>query len=368
MGRLAEKMIRLKTEVDRLKKDRHSFIHQVKNDRIRLKSDVSDLTGRFAADRRKRYLEVRKELSSFRSGLSSYVGELGQEVSDLRIQFESEMNDIRQQREERSAGVGTIRDEVCDLLEASRQKRLKIAARLRKNLTSFRYRIIEQVRELSTTDTPQRIAVVAELKKEVSEMRGSFRQELTETAQKGQENRTAFMAEVRSSVSEMMQGVTDFRNDLITDLNEIRRVWQGEMSQPVTDDPIAEPEFVEEERWENERDPDPVPEPEPVPEFEPESEPAPVSETPPVKDSAIETESLPDLKPESNLFDDSAVDDLTLISGVGPERKRKLNNAGIRTFSQLAECDPETLYDIMNRRVGPDLINKWIDQAKELNI
>ena len=82
-------------------------------------------------------------------------------------------------------------------------------------------------------------------------------------------------------------------------------------------------------------------------------------------------EDVSDPEPVSESGSDSTEkmggDDLSLISGIGPERHKQLNAAGIHTFSQLANSDPDTLYTTLNKQVGKAFIILWIDQAKELN-
>ncbi|MGR3456009.1 50S ribosomal protein L21 [Pseudooceanicola sp.] len=55
----------------------------------------------------------------------------------------------------------------------------------------------------------------------------------------------------------------------------------------------------------------------------------------------------------------AAGDDLTAITGVGPAAQKKLNEAGITTYAQMAQIDPET-FDAV--KVKPE----WVEQAKEL--
>jgi large subunit ribosomal protein L21 len=55
----------------------------------------------------------------------------------------------------------------------------------------------------------------------------------------------------------------------------------------------------------------------------------------------------------------SSDDDLTKITGVGPAAAKKLNEAGITTFAQLADVDPETFEAT---KVKPE----WVEQAKDL--
>lgn len=55
----------------------------------------------------------------------------------------------------------------------------------------------------------------------------------------------------------------------------------------------------------------------------------------------------------------AAADDLTKINGIGPAAAKKLTDAGITTFAQLAAIDVET-FDAV--KVKAD----WVEQAKEL--
>ncbi len=55
----------------------------------------------------------------------------------------------------------------------------------------------------------------------------------------------------------------------------------------------------------------------------------------------------------------AAGDDLTQITGVGPAAAKKLNEAGITTFAQLAAVDAETFEAT---KVKPE----WVEQAKTL--
>ncbi|PTQ71872.1 50S ribosomal protein L21 [Celeribacter persicus] len=55
----------------------------------------------------------------------------------------------------------------------------------------------------------------------------------------------------------------------------------------------------------------------------------------------------------------AGADDLTAINGVGPAAAKKLNEAGITTFAQLAAVDADA-FDAV--KVKPE----WVEQAKEL--
>ena len=57
-------------------------------------------------------------------------------------------------------------------------------------------------------------------------------------------------------------------------------------------------------------------------------------------------------------------DDLSEIQGIGPAYARRLNDAGITSFSQLAEADPESLIEITGvSRWDP---KDWKTQARDL--
>jgi len=61
-------------------------------------------------------------------------------------------------------------------------------------------------------------------------------------------------------------------------------------------------------------------------------------------------------------------DDLSLLSGVGPVLEKKLREAGITTFKQIAELTPEQAKELdekLNLR-GRIEREDWIEQAKEL--
>ena len=61
-------------------------------------------------------------------------------------------------------------------------------------------------------------------------------------------------------------------------------------------------------------------------------------------------------------------DDLSLLSGVGPVLEKKLRDAGITTFRQIAELTPEQAKELDARlKLGGRIEREeWIEQAKEL--
>lgn len=63
------------------------------------------------------------------------------------------------------------------------------------------------------------------------------------------------------------------------------------------------------------------------------------------------------------------VDDLKVISGVGPAIEEKLNGLGIYTYEQIANWNQENIstFDDLLSFKGRIERDNWIDQAKELN-
>ena len=57
-------------------------------------------------------------------------------------------------------------------------------------------------------------------------------------------------------------------------------------------------------------------------------------------------------------------DDLTVISGLGPASARRLNEAGVTTFAQLAALSPDQAFDITRYNQGD--FAQWSADAKEL--
>ena len=64
----------------------------------------------------------------------------------------------------------------------------------------------------------------------------------------------------------------------------------------------------------------------------------------------------------------SEADDLSLLSGVGPVLEKKLREAGITTFRQIAELTPEQAKELDEKLGLRGRIEReeWIEQAKEL--
>ncbi len=70
---------------------------------------------------------------------------------------------------------------------------------------------------------------------------------------------------------------------------------------------------------------------------------------------------------ERELQEEQGANDLTLISGIGPAYARRLNEAGIMTFAQLAELAPEKVRKLAHLGEWQGDPEGWIRQAKALS-
>jgi len=61
-----------------------------------------------------------------------------------------------------------------------------------------------------------------------------------------------------------------------------------------------------------------------------------------------------------------ASDDLTVIRGIGSGTQRRLNEAGIFTYAQLAESTPEELRQVLGEGPQATKAGEWIEQAQGL--
>ncbi len=64
---------------------------------------------------------------------------------------------------------------------------------------------------------------------------------------------------------------------------------------------------------------------------------------------------------------DGVVDDLTAIRGIGITMQNRLNRAGITTYAQLAEANPEHMREVLGGKLSRGAkFEAWISQALEL--
>ncbi len=71
-------------------------------------------------------------------------------------------------------------------------------------------------------------------------------------------------------------------------------------------------------------------------------------------------------EPAEDAASEAAEDDLTAIRGIGAATQMRLNAAGIKSYAQLADADPEDVRQALNKRQENTKVERWISQAREL--
>ncbi len=64
--------------------------------------------------------------------------------------------------------------------------------------------------------------------------------------------------------------------------------------------------------------------------------------------------------------EDGPLDDLTAIRGIGAATQKRLNAAGIKSYTQLADADPEDVRRAMSEQQQNTKVERWISRAREL--
>ncbi len=63
---------------------------------------------------------------------------------------------------------------------------------------------------------------------------------------------------------------------------------------------------------------------------------------------------------------EGVVDDLTAIRGIGITVQNRLNRAGITTYAQLAEAEPEQVREALGKLSRGARVEAWISQVQDL--
>ena len=71
-------------------------------------------------------------------------------------------------------------------------------------------------------------------------------------------------------------------------------------------------------------------------------------------------------EPVEDVASEAAEDDLTAIRGIRAATQKRLNAAGIKSYAQLAEADPENVREALNEQQQNTKVERWISQAREL--
>ena len=135
-------------------------------------------------------------------------------------------------------------------------------------------------------------------------------------------------------------------------IDELRRLWNnmvGGMSEP--QEPTKESATAPETEGTGNGPRSAVEEAEPT---------RPASEKPP---ETREPEAVPrETEPQKET---GSADDLTLLRGIGEATQNRLHLAGIRTFAQLADANPEEVRKALGDRGRGAKVENWIAEARK---
>jgi predicted flap endonuclease-1-like 5' DNA nuclease len=177
---------------------------------------------------------------------------------------------------------------------------------------------------------------VSDLKGDVFRMQVDFRKARTEGAGKTRDEREKYVFNLKKTVADLLQGFS-------ADLEGARSVWFETTNIK---------HKVSEERKQK------AIKRKALSETKPE-----VTEETPVEHAEVESE-----KTEEAPVKELIPDDLTIIMGIGKGMQAHLNEAGIYTYSQIAESTSENLSKALGKKLSrlATNIENWIEQAKEL--
>ena len=192
---------------------------------------------------------------------------------------------------------------------------------------------------------------VSGLKNGVYDMMSGFRRNRAEMAAMTSTERKLFLSELRQSVSDLRHEIAFLRNKFSGDISGARQAWSGLLQ--------TEPKVIIKDQAETQ----------PEEEFRIAEEPQPEETGSEVGKAETFVEEMETVEPEeAEIGEELIPDDFTVIRGIGVVRQNLLNEAGIFTYAQLAESNPEKLLQVLGPIAKTAMVEKWISQAGELKI
>lgn len=334
MGRLINDMTRLRGDTDALRHMRQGFIIDLKENVEDLKAEVAAMQTGFRNDRAEMAGKLHAGLDEFMSDLKTKVGGMTTGFYSDRVEMARETKVAREQLvTDIQTAVSNMRNEAEAMMSGFRNDHADMAGKLRAELDEF----------------------ISDLKTVVDDMIAGFCSNRAEMAGESKTSRQEFVTDIIRAVDDLKQKNTALRAGFAVDISGGRQAWfGGATSAPMAElkvdsekkkifEPLAKEKLVSKEdmtiQTEKESGSDQIEDP---------------------ADAASKDERL---KTEVEIVRD----DLTQIKGIGVGRETQLNNGGIYTFAQLANCTIDKLNDILGAegaRLAP--VDKWIEKAKTL--
>lgn len=290
-----------------------------------LRQDVNTLT----QNNRRRLKELREEARATQAS-----------VKDLMADFRSEWTaSVQEAAEARRARIEELREEVersgVDVAEMLRTFRDELAEAARAS------------REQRPAAAEEARAFVERIREEVRDLRRTLAERRAQQAEQGRAERQAFVEQMRSAVAELLAAArADLEGIEIDVETAVRRASAGEDD---ADTPGAEGDrlssLLDEARSQAGA----------TDESEEETE----------EDEVRAADTADDDMTDGDTADDPNTDNLAAIQGIGPKMSVRMREAGVRTFEELAEKEPDEIRELMGDLPSFADVESWIEQARE---
>ncbi|MCF8038924.1 MAG: hypothetical protein K9K79_06370 [Desulfohalobiaceae bacterium] len=291
-------------------------------DQTRLRQEFQSAVTASAEQRRQFVNSLRKES---KQRAQSHRSELAQSKAKTEALLQATVHSVKSE-------VQALKNEVKDFLNQVHASRSQTRIQLHRELEDVRTRLRESNRSLS---------------EDTAKMMSGFAQELQAQAQASQDARGQFVDHLQGSLTELRRQVEFLRASFVHDLHAASQAWKGEKREDAASS-APEPEFAE------------------YGQTAPQAEEAPTHESmgfeQPQGPEQEETQAA-----SSEFSPEQTGDDLTRIDGIGPGRKKQLNEAGIWAFSHLASMTVDQLQQVVGEHTRTKVLDRWIEQAKELS-
>jgi predicted flap endonuclease-1-like 5' DNA nuclease len=346
MGNVSQDMSRLRDEISQLRTERQAFISNLQAEWKNkgpafvqaLQSHVRDLQVKARADQTRLRQEFQSAVTASAEQRRQFISSLHK---DSKQRVQRHRSELAQSKAETEAllqatvhsvksDVQVLKDEVKDFLHQVHAFRSQTRTQFHRELEDVRTRLREFNRSLS---------------EDTAKMMSGFAQDLQAQAQASQDVRGQFVDHLQGSLTEMRRQMESLRASFVHDLHAASQAWKGEKREDAAS-AAPEPGLAESGQT------------------------VPQAEEPAHESMGFEQPQEPEQKEaqaaSSEFSPKQKGDDLTRIDGIGPGRKKQLNDVGIWAFSHLASMTADQLQQVVGEHTSTKVLERWIDQAKGL--
>lgn len=287
--------------------------------------------GRLADDMNR----LNEEIHTAGSARKALIRDLGRDRERRRAEVDDMQADFRRVRREMSRET---RNNLNEFVTDIQSQVSGLATATAKRLSQFHHareeesRVIRDELQEAVRNIKQAVNGLAG---DTAEMRGRFRKEHKNASQASRAERDIFIADLSGGIESLRADIARLRAGFTEDIQQAREAWRGKPgprkeARPALTPTQEEPKAREEGTVLR-------------------------SEQPEEEELVASSQPEPEVEP----------DDLTRIQGIGPGREKLLNEAGIYTFSQIAESTPKSLCEALGEASRIAGVEKWIEQARK---